>query len=279
MIFTTLAAVALAFFQAVTSGYSFNLKNVEASRIVGDVKVLAGKNRSDIEFVTFDARFNSIIIRATEAGRKSVEDLLSKLDKAPPGAELCVFNVALENTSADEILPRLQRDRIAGVNYLSYDPAANSIFVRATSEAGRKVRDRILQLDQKKGAVLLVKRIKLATSSAVGAVTLIREAGIKGFDFLSHDPTDNSVIVRGNEESIKAIQALVEKYDKAEVFEVRKFTLAHSSATEALEKLKKEKIEGLNFLSADPTDNSIVARGTKAALEQIGKKIGEIDKV
>ena len=59
--------------------------------------------------------------------------------------------------------------------------------------------------------------------------------------------------------------------------QVRKFKLKNADARTLAKKLGKP-IAGVDYLTADPTDNSIVARGTLQALAKLAKRISKLDK-
>ncbi|MBX3119879.1 MAG: hypothetical protein KF784_12500 [Fimbriimonadaceae bacterium] len=61
------------------------------------------------------------------------------------------------------------------------------------------------------------KKIRVSRTTANSVyrtlVKVINQANLGSVDFISHDPTDNSIIARGNEEDLKALEELVKRFD------------------------------------------------------------------
>jgi type II secretory pathway component GspD/PulD (secretin) len=59
---------------------------------------------------------------------------------------------------------------------------------------------------------------------------------------------------------------------------VRKFKLIRGDAKLAFDRIDRKSLRGVDYLSYDPTDNSLVARGTEAGLQALKKRIEELDR-
>ena len=120
-----------------------------------------------------------------------------------------------------------------------------------------------------------VDRVRLTHLTAERAYKRIIDANIIGLDFLAYDPADESLVFRATPSATLAVQALLAKID-VPPGEVRKFRLRKVEALALMGKF--EPLKGIDFIASDPTDNSIVARGTPEALETLAKRIAELDK-
>lgn len=58
-------------------------------------------------------------------------------------------------------------------------------------------------------------RVERTTANSIyrTLTKVINQANLGSVDFISHDPTDNSIIARGNEEDLKALEELVKRFD------------------------------------------------------------------
>ena len=138
----------------------------------------------------------------------------------------------------------------------------------------------------KKTAVQQKETVRIAKYPLkhVGAQQAYKTLGqgkYEGVDYISYDPTDNSLIIRGTEAGHKSIKAAIDNIDqdpKKQPVQVRRFPISHKPAHGLLAVLSKEVIKGLDFMTSDPSDNTIIARGDAAGLKALGKRISELDR-
>jgi hypothetical protein len=126
-----------------------------------------------------------------------------------------------------------------------------------------------------------VVRCPIRFLSAKDAYTTLKLAHYEGVNFLSYDPTDNSVVVRGTQEGRTSIILAIRKIDQDPwkgPIDTKKFRVMHQSAEVLYRVLVRQSFKGVSYLTFDPTDNSILVRGVPGGMSLIAKRLAELDK-
>jgi hypothetical protein len=126
-----------------------------------------------------------------------------------------------------------------------------------------------------------VVRCSIRFLSAKDVYANLKAGRYGGVDFLSYDPTDNSVVVRGTQDGRSSIISAIRKIDQDPwkgPMDTKKFRVMHQSAEALYRVLVRQSFKGITYLTFDPTDNSILVRGVPGGMSLIGKRLAELDK-
>jgi hypothetical protein len=123
-------------------------------------------------------------------------------------------------------------------------------------------------------------RIAVSSVSAKALFEQLKKGILGGVSVISYEVENNVIFVRGTADGIKALRALIQRIESPrEVRILRRFVLRTTSAATVRQQLIEKLIPGIDFLSYDPVENSIVARGTTKAMEELAAKIQALDKI
>jgi hypothetical protein len=120
-------------------------------------------------------------------------------------------------------------------------------------------------------------RIKVLEGSAVKIAEQLKAAPISEVSFLSADAKENVVIARGTAKGLKSLRELIDRMQQPRV--LRRYRVLNSAAQAVYGVIAKKPIPGIDFLSYDPTDNSLVARGTEKAHQELLDRIQDLDRI
>ena len=125
-------------------------------------------------------------------------------------------------------------------------------------------------------SALVVQRVMVSYLSSKDASGQIKAAALPGVKSVVYDPTDESFIAQGTEKGLQLVRDLLAKIDKP-VLAVRKFAIANADARALVDKIQKP-FDGVELIVFDPTDNSVIAKGTGKGLERLHHVIIGLDK-
>lgn len=161
----------------------------------------------------------------------AVKDSISKLDGlkqegSKPPQERQTYHVPIMFQSAAEVAkkldaefrPRYSKDDLIIV----HDSATNTVMIGAAPEIAKEVRGRLLILDQRPPSsnpfegVRILKRLPVKNIDAKKAFGKIYEFLPKDttVNFISYDPTDNSIVARASEAEMDTIEKFLASIDK-----------------------------------------------------------------
>lgn len=106
----------------------------------------------------------------------------------------------------------------------------------------------------------------------------IAAADVKGLSSVSYDIANNSLTYKGTSEAVQTVDLLIRKLEDA-TKSLRRFHVRYVDPKALYEKVISGKpIRGIDFISYDPTDFTVIARGTSGALDTLGKVLADLDK-
>lgn len=117
-----------------------------------------------------------------------------------------------------------------------------------------------------------VTRIPLSHIASSHAMVKLREAKVPGLRILE-DPSTNSILILGDPGAQSAIKLLA-KIDRDSVtthFPIRKVNAQYIAS-------QLNGVAGIEQILVDAPTNSVIAVGTRGAVEAIAKKIADLDK-
>jgi type II secretory pathway component GspD/PulD (secretin) len=180
--------------------------------------------RPKLEMIV-DPSAKRILLRGDKA---AVQDSISKLDGLKRSGEKQIFHVPIMFQSAaeiakaliDEFSPKYSNEELA----ILHDSRTNTVMIAAKPEIVSEVRARLSILDQRPAGsnpfegVRILRRLRLKNIDATNAFARVREFLPKDttVDFISYDPTDNSIVARASEAELDAIEKFLASIDKKE---------------------------------------------------------------
>jgi hypothetical protein len=110
------------------------------------------------------------------------------------------------------------------------------------------------------------------------ALKALADANVKGLSFVSLDSANDFVTFKGTEDAVLEVRLLLRKLDDVPKT-LRRYHVQFLAPKTIYDRLiAGQPITGVSFISYDPTEGSLVARGTPAGLDKLAKAIAELDK-
>lgn len=252
----------------------FPLQVAAAERVGGMLtevfkgQIAAGTLRPEDNLVVVpDARTNSLVISTSPRSFRMVEELIGQLDAKSAVPLFGVTVIPVPSGDVRELAPRLERllqerisaSRRAGEQSvpsdkvsIQPDPATNSLLVAASPENVETIRQLLDVLTKGAEALAASQTIDVINVTSARAEDLAgairdlyveKEQRLRGQDAVrvTGDARLNALIVRGTADDVRAIRALVERLDGAQVAtvtEIRRIELKQADAADVVKLLQ-----------------------------------------
>lgn len=287
----------------------FPLQVAAADRVSGLLtevfkgQIAAGTLRpEDALTVVPDVRTNSLVVSTSPRSFRMVEELIGQLDAKSAVPLFGVTVIPVPSGNVTELAPRLERllqERISATRRageqavpsdkvsIQPDPGTNSLLVAASPENVETIRQLLDVLTKGAEALAASQAVDIINVTSARADELAgairdlyveKEQRLRGPDAVrvTGDPRLNALIVRGTPDDIRAIRALVERLDGAEVAsvtEIRRIELKQADAADVVKLLQ-------NVLAGRPIAGAGVVGQRKAQVlrfirEQAAKSLKE----
>ena len=220
--------------------------------------VAADVARRDRPLVIPDPRSSSLLVAANPEDRRSIEDLVARLEEAPLNPAVEIEVLALDSGSARDLAPRLEslmRDRAASLgdsgqptDRVSIEPleGSNALVIAASRENQVVVRDLVgllVEAEQDRIGDQTFEIVSVVNNRASELVELVEdiyadsENRRRGNDAVQVTADDrlNALLVSGTPGDIVAVRNLVSRLDSerpGSIVEVRAIPLASANAQE-----------------------------------------------
>ncbi len=252
----------------------FPLQVAAAERVGGMLtevfkgQIAAGTLRPEDNLVVVpDARTNSLVISTSPRSFRMVEELIGQLDAKSAVPLFGVTVIPVPSGNVAELAPRLERllqerisaSRRAGEQSvpsdkvsIQPDPATNSLLVAASPENVETIRQLLDVLTKGAEALAASQTIDVINVTSARAEDLAgairdlyveKEQRLRGQDAVrvTGDARLNALIVRGTADDVRAIRALVQRLDDAQVAsvtEIRRIELKQADAADVVKLLQ-----------------------------------------
>ncbi len=248
-----------------------------------------------------DAPNNRLLITATEDQLREIEQIVSIVDTATDANRRDLTIIPLSTKPASEVIPLVNqllgqlRTPNSEAPTLIPDPTGKQILALAGTNDIERIRTLVRQFDTSPAASAprSFKAIELGSRQAAEIAPIVQQLyaeQIKGLPEPAGGPASvlaetklNRLMVSGSDKEIARVEAIIRQLDpndrKASKEETRVFRLRTASATELASLIEKSvNAQGqLVRVILDTRSNSLVVSGDKAAVEQAGQIIQQLD--
>lgn len=277
------------------------IQSGDASRLVETLRGLIPQGRGSDVFIQADPVTNSVLLRAPQAQRTVLQEMIAKLDTETQKHVRQMRTVQLANANPQSL---------AGTVSMLYGARAHNVRGQTPAiimpgltdktlliDAPGEEMEQIVQLATSLDAQAATKDeseplqiIRIQASDASRLVDLMKAAIPRGQEqgiFLQADPMSNSVLLRAPQAKGKMVQDMIAKLDvetQKQVRQMRMIALKHVSASSLSPTLQflygrpsGRRGEELPVIAPAPGDKSLVIDAPSATIEQIAKTAGQMD--